>query len=185
MSALSVVYKDNLILTGLYSKKVLIFDVRVGKDPVKFYKPHGGPVLALETYGNNVASVSEDRTLAVWDRVAGKLVTSGVSMPSKGAYPVCLNWTPSALYIGDSRGFLHLIDPETLRHTKTHAIWSKPDPEEPFYKITGCLQSLGCMIVSSDRGEIKFFYNSDPPTQYTTIKTSTYDITQVIFYLFS
>ncbi|CAG9796411.1 unnamed protein product [Diatraea saccharalis] len=179
MSALSVVSTDNYVMAGLYSKKILSFDLRAGANPVNSYKPHRGPVLTLHTHKNMVASVSEDKTLAIYDKVAGKIIVSDVKIPTDKAYPVCISWTPSAMYIGDSKGSLHLMHPLNYNHVKSHEIWPEPPIIKPSSKITSCHQSQGNMIVCSDRGEIKFFYNCYPPQEYTTIKTSTFDVTQM------
>lgn len=183
MSALSVVTVGNEVMTGLYSKKILCFDVRAGPTHVYAYKPHKGPVLALQTFDNMVASLSEDKTMAIWDRVAGKLLLSDVKIPTDKAYPVCINWSPSALYIGDSKGCLHLFNPENHSYVRTHEIWPEPPIIKPSSKITGCYQNQGNMIVCSDRGEIKFLYNSYPPQEYTNVKSSTFDVTQVCIML--
>lgn len=179
MSALSVVTVDKEVLAGLYSKKILSFDLRSGSESKYSYKPHRGPVLALQTYNNLVASVSEDKTLAIWDRTAGKLLMNDIKIPTDKAYPVCISWSPSALYIGDSKGCLHLFNPEDQTFVKTHEIWPEPPIIKPSSKITGCCQSKGNMVVCSDRGEIKFFYNCMPPQEYTSINSSTFDVTQV------
>ncbi|XP_059051089.1 F-box/WD repeat-containing protein 9-like [Achroia grisella] len=179
MSALSVVSIDKTVMAGLYSKKVLSFDTRAGSAPVSYYKPHRGPVLALYAYNNMVASVSEDKTLAIWDRVAGKLLAHDVKIPTDKVYPVCISWCPTALYIGDSKGSLHLIDPEKYVYLKTHEIWPEPPIIRPSSKITSCYQNQGTMVVCSDRGEIKFLYNCYPPQEFSSVKTSTCDVTQL------
>lgn len=179
MSALSVVTIGNEVIAGLYSKNILSFDLRSGARPTYAYKPHKGPVLALQTFNNMVASLSEDKTMAVWDRVAGKLLMSDVKIPTDKAYPVCISWSPSALYVGDSKGCLHLFNPENHTYVRTHEIWPEPPIIKPPSKITGCYQSQGNMIVCSDRGEIKFMYNCYPPQEYTNVKSRTFDVTQV------
>lgn len=182
MSALSVATTDNIVMAGLYSKKVISFDKRAGSDPVSFYEPHRGPVLSLNIFNNMVASISEDKTLAIWDRVAGKLLIHDVKVTKK-AYPVCTTWSPSAMYIGDSKGCLHLFDPEEYKHVKSIELWPEPPITKPPSKIIGCYQSAGSMIVCSDRGEIKFMYTCYPPKEYSSVKTTTSDVTQVGFLL--
>lgn len=179
MSALSVVTADNLVMAGLYSKKILSFDLRSGSNPINSYKPHRGPVLTLSSYKNMIASVSEDRTLAIWDRVAGKLLKNDIKIPAHRAYPVCINWSSSAMYIGDSKGSLHLFNPEDHTFVRTHEIWPESSIMSPPNKIAGCYQSRGNIILCSDRGEIKFMYNCNPPQEYSTVQTSTIDVTQV------
>ncbi|XP_075975364.1 F-box/WD repeat-containing protein 9-like [Anticarsia gemmatalis] len=179
MSALSVVTTGNEVMAGLYSKKIMSFDVRAGSNHSYSYKPHKGPVLVLQTFNNMVASLSEDKTMAIWDRVAGKLLLSDVKIPTDKAYPVCISWSPSALYIGDSKGCLHLFNPENYSYVRTHEIWPEPPIIKPSSKITGCYQNQGNMIVCSDRGEIKFLYNSYPPQEYTNVRSTTFDVTQL------
>ncbi|KAJ2948084.1 hypothetical protein O0L34_g9882 [Tuta absoluta] len=178
MSALSVIATDNVVMAGLYSKKILTFDQRAGPGSISSYKAHKGPVLALSVHKQMVASVSEDKTLAVWDRIAGKLITSDVKITDK-SYPVCISWSPSAMYIGDSKGSLHLFHPEEHRYLKSHELWPEPPIIKPPSKITGCYQGQGNMIVSSDRGEIKFLYNCYPPEEYSSVQSSTFDVTQL------
>lgn len=178
MSALSVATTESIVMAGLYSKKVLSFDKRAGSDPVSSYKPHRGPVLSLNIYKSMVASISEDKTLAIWDRVAGKLLVHDVKITEK-AYPVCTSWNQSAMYIGDSKGCLHLFHPEEYRHIKSLELWPEPPITKPSSKIIGCYQSAGNMIVCSDRGEIKFMYTCYPPKEYASVKTTTFDVTQV------
>ncbi|CAB3241039.1 unnamed protein product [Arctia plantaginis] len=179
MSALSVVTIENEVITGLYSKEILSFDARGGPNHVYSYKPHKGPVLDLITFNNMVASLSEDKTMAIWDRIAGKLLMSNIKIPSKKAYPVCISWGPSALYVGDSKGFLHLFNPEDYSYVRTHEIWPEPPIIKPSNKISGCYQNQGNLIVCSDRGEIKFLYNSHPLQEFTSLKSSTLDVTQL------
>lgn len=180
MSALSVVAYGNNVMAGLYSKKILRFDVRCGPNPIHVYKPHRGPVLSLAIHKNQVASVSEDKTLAIFDSVAGKILKTDIKMPSEKAYPVCMSWNTYAMYIGDSKGCLHLFDPDNHTYVRTHELWEEPSITQPSNRVAGCHQGEGTLIACSDRGEIKFLYNSSPPTEYKSILTSTVDVTQVI-----
>lgn len=177
MAALSVVTVDHEVMAGLYSRKVLSFDPRVGSAAIYSYKPHGGPVLALQPYNNLLASLSEDKSMAMWDRRARKLLYN-IKIPNAKAFPVCISWTPTALYLGDSKGKLHLYNPETHKYIKSFEIWPESTSVQPV-KIIGCHQSNGNMITCSDKGYLKFYYNSYPPQEYTCIQSSTFDITQM------
>ncbi|XP_026497954.2 F-box/WD repeat-containing protein 9-like isoform X1 [Vanessa tameamea] len=179
MSALSVVAYGNNVMAGLYSKKILTFDIRCGPNPTNVYKPHRGPILALTTHKNQIASVSEDKTLAIFDSVAGKVLKTDIKMPSEKAYPVSLSWNTYAMYIGDSKGCLHLFDPNNHNCVRTHELWQEASITEPSNRIAGCHQGDGTLIACSDRGEIKFLYNSSPPTEYKSMQTSTVDVTQL------
>lgn len=166
------------VIAGLYSKKVLLFDLR-SDTPTSSYKPHRGPILSLHRYKNYVASVSDDKTLAIWDRVAGKIIERDIKMPTGKAYPSCISWSPIALYVGDSRGCLHLFHPENFKYLKTHEIWEQPPIIKPCNKVVGCLQSEGTLIACTNRSEIKFMYNCYPPEEYSSVTSNTVDITKV------
>ncbi|XP_045527284.1 F-box/WD repeat-containing protein 9-like [Pieris brassicae] len=179
MSALSVVASDKTVMAGLYSNKVLSFDLRSGGNPISSYKAHKGPVLALSSHKNMVASISEDKTLAIWDKVAGKIMRNNIKISRDKQYPVCINWSSTAMYIGDSVGFLHLFNPEDFTFVRSHTIWGATPVMEPNHKIAGCYQSNGNIIVCSDQGQIKFLYNCQPPKEYSTIETSTVSVTKL------
>ncbi|XP_041974848.1 F-box/WD repeat-containing protein 9-like [Aricia agestis] len=179
MSALSVAACDKIVMVGLYSKNILTFDIKSGPTEISSYKPHRGPILALSAFKDKIASVSEDKTLAIYDRVAGKIFKNDIKIPSDKAYPVSMSWSPSAMYIGDSKGVLHLFRPDDFTYVTSHTLWPESSHTEPANKVAGCTQGLGTMIVSSDRGEIKFLYNCNPPQEYKSIQTSTVDITQL------
>ncbi|XP_063548141.1 F-box/WD repeat-containing protein 9-like [Cydia strobilella] len=178
MSALCVDTCSDMVLAGLYSKRIMVFDVRVGAEAVCKYKPHRGPVLGLATSGPQVASVSEDRSLAVWDARARRTLVQR-RLRADQAYPVCVSWAGPALYVGDSKGGLHLLHPENFSLVATHEVWQEPPSTQPASKITGCLQTPAGLILVSDRGEVKFMYNSFPPREYCSTRTTAPDVTQV------
>lgn len=179
MAALSIVTNNNLVFAGLYSKQIMIFDARAGSKPIMKYLIHNGPVLGLESYDDKVASISEDRTMSIFDRSAGKVLYENIKIPTKKAYPVCMSWSPAGLYIGDSKGNIHLMDPELYVHKSKHRLWPDPEVTRPPNKVTAIYQNLGSMIVCSNRGEIKFLYNSAPPEEYMSLRSDTFDLTSM------
>lgn len=183
MSVLSLVGNGKEVMAGLYAKKVLIFDQRSGSSPVQNYNAHKGAVLDFCKRDNHVASISDDKTITIFDRVAGKVLKSDIQVPNNDskAYPVCISWNEMAMYVGDSRGCLNLFNPQKHVHTGSIELWKQPAMNFPQIKTKACQQSgtNGTMIVCSDRGEIKFFYNSYPPTEFTSISSSTIEITEV------
>ncbi|OWR43533.1 F-box/WD repeat-containing protein 9-like [Danaus plexippus] len=179
ISALSLEADGKIVMAGLYSKKILTFDLRVGQKPVHVYQTHKGAILALTAHNNQVASISEDKTLAVYDKVAGKILKSDIKIPSEKAYPVCLSWNTNAMYIGDSKGALHFFNPKDQSFVKSYELWPESCVTEPPNKIADCYQGEATLIACSDKGEIKFMYNSNPPDEYKTIQTSTVDVTQL------
>lgn len=185
MSVLSLVGNGKEVMAGLYAKKVHIFDQRSGSSPIHTYNAHKGAVLDLCKFENLVASISDDKTITIYDRVAGKILKNDIPVPNNDtkAYPVCISWSPAAMYVGDSKGYLNLFDPEEHKHVGSIELWEQPPITLPQIKTKCCYQSDGIMIVCSDRGEIKFLYNSYPPTEFTSIGSSTIEITEVTLYL--
>lgn len=181
MSVLSLVGNGKEVMAGLYAKKVLIFDQRSGTNAIQTYKAHNGAVLDICKSDNLIASISDDKTMTIFDRAAGKILKSDIKVTSHDskAYPVCLSWSSAALYVGDSRGYLTLFNPEDHAHKRSFELWEQPPITNPQIKTKCCYQSEGIMIVCSDRGEIKFFYNNYPPTEFTSIGSSTIDITEL------
>ncbi|KOB76378.1 putative WD-repeat protein [Operophtera brumata] len=154
----SIVYSaswDNSeVIAGLYSQKVLMFDLRAGTAPTSWYKPHKGPILGMHKHNDLVASISDDKTMAIWDRVAGKILKSDIKMPIDKAYPVCISWSPSALYVGDSRGSLHLFHPEKFTYLKSHELWEQPPIIKPCNKL--CYQN-GVLCVGTCDSALEFW----------------------------
>lgn len=180
MTALSVISDENMVMAGLYSPKVLIFDPRVGPTSVKEYIAHRGPVLVLESHDNFVVSASEDRTLAVWDKRMGCLTQRDIRLPNRyHAYPVSLKWENSSLYAGDSKGTLHLLDVNNFKTVGTYELWPQPVSTVPASKVTAIAHSVGGLICCSDRGEIKFLFPSDPPQEFHMLQSATVDITEL------
>lgn len=82
---LCVACAPNLVAVGSFDKRVLLWDPRCGTKPIHTYSPHRRAVLKLcllEEGGVNdtVVSISEDRTLAVWDIRASKLLKGNVKV---------------------------------------------------------------------------------------------------------
>ncbi|VVC95167.1 unnamed protein product [Leptidea sinapis] len=181
MAALSLVASDNLLMAGLYNNKVLAFDVRAGPNHIQSYRPNKGAILAMSMYKNMVASVSNSKNLTIWDQTAGKFLHRCLKIPiaTQEYYASCISWNSSALYVGDSMGSLHLFNPEDFTYIRTHSLWVPSKLLNESHKMVGCHQTKGNMVVGSNRGEIKFFYNCNPPREYCTITTDTIDVTKL------
>ena len=72
VAVLSTDMKDNTVVAGTYDKKVVIMDRREEVRKMTFYRSHSKPVLGLRLTDRHILSLSEDRTLVVYDRAAGK-----------------------------------------------------------------------------------------------------------------
>jgi hypothetical protein len=52
----------------------MLFDTRVGQSEVSLYRAHMGAVLALSMFCNCIVTISEDRSLVMWDRRAKRVL---------------------------------------------------------------------------------------------------------------
>lgn len=82
---LCVACGPNLVAVGTYDRRVTLWDTRCSSNLIHSYSAHRRPVLKLcllEESGtvDTVVSISEDKTLAVWDVRAGKLLKNNVKV---------------------------------------------------------------------------------------------------------
>ena len=101
---------NNTVVAGTYDKKVIMMDRREEVKRMTFYRSHSKPVLGVKMTERHIFSVSEDQSLVVYDRVAGKRMKK-LSIPGEG-FPLSLSvrGAGQCLYVGDKSGTLHLID---------------------------------------------------------------------------
>ena len=59
-------------VAGTFDKKVVIMDTREEVKKMTYYRSHSMPVLGLHITDRHILSLSEDRTLVIYDRAAGK-----------------------------------------------------------------------------------------------------------------
>nr|CAD7258048.1 unnamed protein product [Timema shepardi] len=113
-SVLSLALCNDVIAAGTYARKVSLFDPRAGVESIASYTAHKRAVLSLATVRDYVVSASEDQTLAVWDRRAGKLYKEAVTLnypkDPERSFPLALSLSSNCLYVGDNKGYLHLLD---------------------------------------------------------------------------
>ena len=110
VAVLSTDMLNNTVVAGTYDKKVIMMDRREEVKRMTFYRSHSKPVLGVKMTERHIFSVSEDQSLVVYDRVAGKRMKK-LSIPGEG-FPLSLSVSGAGqcLYVGDKSGTLHLID---------------------------------------------------------------------------
>nr|CAD7433793.1 unnamed protein product [Timema monikensis] len=120
-SVLSLALCNDVIAAGTYARKVSLFDPRAGVKSIASYTAHKRAVLSLASVRDYVVSASEDQTLAVWDRRAGKLYKEAVTLnypkDPERSFPLALSLSSNCLYVGDNKGYLHLLDASHGRFT--------------------------------------------------------------------
>merc|ERR1711902_151895 len=73
-----------------------------------YYRSHSMPVLGLHITDRHILSLSEDRTLVIYDRAAGKRFKR-LTIPG-GSFPLSLSLSWNSLCVGDKSGTVPLID---------------------------------------------------------------------------
>ncbi|KAJ1530452.1 hypothetical protein ONE63_005355 [Megalurothrips usitatus] len=180
---LCVACVPNLVAVGSFDKQVLLWDPRCGSKPIHSYAAHRRSVLKLcllQESGDTdaVVSISEDKTLAVWDVRAGKLfknnVKIGTNDPESNAFPMCMSHNGDNLYIGDSKNRLHLVDPRRDSKTGFEVIASYDAGHKDLCKITAVRHGLDCVITGSSDGTVRVSTATHHPellTKFGTIGT--------------
>jgi len=154
---------ETKVVAGTYDKKVILMDSREDIKKMTFFKCHTKPVLAVKITDRQVISLSEDQSLVVYDRAAGKRFKK-ILIPGH-SFPMSMSWHGNCLYVGDKSGSLHLID------TTNDAF----DIIQQYHtghsgKITSIASSLGSVITSSSDGDIRVFHPNRNLDLMATIK---------------
>jgi len=144
---------EDEVVAGTFDKKVVIMDRREGNRKITYYKSHSKPVLAVKTTERIILSLSEDRTLCIYDRRARKRM-GRVTIPGS-SFPLCFSLDENSLYVGDKGGSLHLLDPTN----------DKFDVVEEYRglhsgKINSVVHGLGSVVTAASDGDIKAFHPS-------------------------
>ena len=104
----NLIYISSRIVAGTFANKVVQLDAREESKILSIYKSHSRPVLKVKITSERILSLSEDSTLVVYDRVAGKkmmrveLPRSHPSLEHPGpSFPLSMDLLDNMLYIGD------------------------------------------------------------------------------------
>lgn len=99
---------DGLLAAGLSTGNVVLFDLRSTSQ--KCYKAQKGIITGIKATNNLICTIGEDKRFSAYDIRSDKLIVQDYLNPSLRACPRCLSTFGDALYIGDSRGNLTLLD---------------------------------------------------------------------------
>ncbi|XP_063238516.1 F-box/WD repeat-containing protein 9-like [Bacillus rossius redtenbacheri] len=153
------------VAAGTYTGHVHLFDPRAGCRETRVYRSHAGAALALAGLGHLVVSAGEDGTVAVFDQRAGRVHRRGIALGCPpgletpvNAYPLSLSLSEHYLYVGDSKGYLHLINPSkgSFEFVKVFDVGHTNG-------LTGIHHGAGSLITSSVDGSVRMFAPTDAP----------------------
>lgn len=174
-TVLSLDCMDSLVAAGTWTRDVLLFDTRVGQSEVSLYRAHRGPVLALSMFGDFIASASEDHTLAVWDRRAEKILKQLNLYANKGKVndiPLCMSFNNNLLYVGDSKGQLHLINPAQGQFSIVDSYNVGHSAQ-----ITCVKHGMGSILTSSTDGTVRVSTPTQRPETMAVIRSRVGEVT--------
>ncbi|XP_022087368.1 F-box/WD repeat-containing protein 9-like [Acanthaster planci] len=150
---------------GAYDKHVYVFDRRDRhQGSTSKLRLHKMPVLCLASDNDYIISGSEDRTIAVFDRRAGKILKK-IELEK---FPMCMSYGLGQLWVGRKDGQVTVIDPTQGKFdiVQTYDVGHTS-------KVTGILHNLGAVITCSVDNSIKIHEpNHDPSTIHTIEHTS-------------
>lgn len=142
---------ENRVAAGTFDKKVFQLDVREDCRRIVFNKYHTKPVLAVKITPRHILSLSEDKTLVVHDRVAGKKLKK-VNITGD-SFPMSMALLDNILYVGDRSGNLHLIDTtaDAFNIVQSYTTGSSG-------RVTSIHSGYGSLMTGSSDGTIAIFH---------------------------
>jgi len=163
VAVLSTDMKDHTVVAGTFDKKVILMDDREEVKKLTFYRSHSKPVLAVKVTDRHVLSLSEDQTLVVYDRVAGKKFKR-INIPGQG-FPLSLSLQDNSLYVGDKGGGLHLIDASQDRFSLVTSYNTGHQG-----KLSSISAGLGSVVTAASDGTVRVFQPDRGMALINTIK---------------
>lgn len=151
VAVLSTDMLEHTAVAGTFDKKVVIMDTREEVKKMTYYRSHSMPVLGLRVTDRHIFSLSEDRTLVIYDRAAGKRLKR-LHIPG-GSFPLSLSLSWNSLYVGDKSGALHLID---TSYDRFEIVQSYSTGHRS--KLTSVAAGLGSVLTASSEGDIRIHH---------------------------
>ncbi|XP_076234420.1 F-box/WD repeat-containing protein 9 [Calliopsis andreniformis] len=160
-----------LFATGSFCRNVLVFDPRLDCTPIAKYRPHKRAVITVAMRSNYILTASEDRTVAVWDQRAGKIMKS-INI-SNISFPMSICMQRDAVYVGDSSAKLHVLDPkQDFDRVKCYSTEHRKG-------VSGVHVAPGCIITSSTDETVRISSSTDPPQHIVTLRSNYGEIASI------
>ncbi|XP_041359838.1 F-box/WD repeat-containing protein 9-like [Gigantopelta aegis] len=169
-AVLDIHIEPNGIIAAGYDSRLYLVDPREGA--VTSMKIHKRPVLCLSVDDHFIVSGSEDKTISVFDRTAGKVMKT-VELES---FPMCLHCMDNQLWIGDKGGKLNLCD-------TTGGVFHLVDTYEVGHlgKVTGIVSTRGALYTCSTDRTVKILEPTRNPDTINTLTSHTGDVAGISY----
>lgn len=140
---------DNLLVAGFQTGEISLLDPRSSDAEIHTEKVQGSAVMGVDVIADLIVSISEDKTLSVFD-IKNKHQIKKSRISSSRAIPVSMSRIDSALYIAQTDGSVSLVN------TSTFKIW------DVFSTVDSRLTSidatnLGCVVTSSRDAHVTIY----------------------------
>ena len=127
------------------------------------YRSHSRPVEAVKVTDRHVLSLSWDKTLVVYDRVAGQEFKR-INIPARGS-TYYLSLQDNSLYVGDRIGGLHLFDASQDRFSLVASYDTGHQG-----KLSSISAGLGSVVTAASDGTVRVFQPDRGMALINTVK---------------
>ncbi|XP_050423701.1 F-box/WD repeat-containing protein 9-like [Adelges cooleyi] len=181
-AVLTVTCKENFIAAGLYTPKVVAFDPRDSEKHLFELNPHTRSIIELCLIQDYyLISLSEDRTISLWDLRSQKTVKSMYLAEKSSRFPMCASYYDNVLFIGDSRDHMYWLDCSdgAFDVLKTVNFVRPLNTSRKRYKIN-CIKctNYGSIIIGGNEGAVYFITPTSPLRVITKIDSGS-EITSI------
>ncbi|XP_012939124.1 F-box/WD repeat-containing protein 9 [Aplysia californica] len=167
-SAVLCLYAEEKEVVASCFKEVAFFDRRSSALKMRIF--HTKPVLSVVGNGQFIVSGSEDKSIVVFDRTAGKIFTT-LKMDN---YPLCMSLQDQQLWCGDRLGRLHL-------HNATGGMFSHVGTYDVSHKdkLTGVVATLGATFTCSGDKSVKVIEPTREPEVIASLDVHTKEVAKI------
>ncbi|CAL1539616.1 unnamed protein product [Lymnaea stagnalis] len=165
---LSLYAEDNEVVASCYDKKVYFIDQRTSS--VKSRVFHTRAVLCVTGNENFILSGSEDKSISIFDRRAGKIFM----MFKLASYPLCLSYSCNQLWFGDNSGNLNL-------HDGTEGVFQYVGSFDVGHtkKVTAVINTPGAIFTCSGDKTVKVLEPTRDPGVITSLNVHEREIAKI------
>ncbi|VVC32735.1 WD40-repeat-containing domain,WD40 repeat, conserved site,WD40/YVTN repeat-like-containing domain,G- [Cinara cedri] len=180
---LSMTSKENFIAAGLYTRKVIAYDPRECQKRLFELILHSRSIIDLCLIQDYyLVSLSEDKTLAIWDLRTHSTVKSINLVKHGGRIPMCASYYENVLFIGDSKNHMYWLDCSRglFNILETVEFVRPANKTARRYKIN-CIKctNYGSIITGGNEGIIYILTPTNPPKVIAEIKETGSEISSI------
>ncbi|XP_024081842.1 F-box/WD repeat-containing protein 9-like isoform X2 [Cimex lectularius] len=161
--AMTIACKQGLVAAGLLDvPRILLIDPRIQVIDFKSkVQAHRGAITDICIYENTLLSVSEDKTMAIYDLRMKKTIRENIMIAVDESFPRSIGVKHNLVYVGDTRGNIHVFDSND-NFNRVQVVQLGLDCKQ----ITAVVPRLGSLIVGSTDKTVRLLVPSKPHFTY-------------------